>query len=540
MLAARSQLTGRIQLYRVQDCFRAASLEFADVGSVVAKFTTPDRQFNWIMFCEALESRSRGYSTLSKAANPVSTTADATSLPPLLRVASSLGSLPGIRSSSRGGLLQSASQQSLLLRSPHPLGVTVPRDAMYQPPRGYSSTASLRPSRSGSSLDPKLMAAKEARLKKIFTVADLKAAECMQRSASKAAAAQMAASRRSQHSLSKPKLRESHSSIRMQDSGREMDSYDAPPTPQPAVAAVDTKAADRQRLRNTSFVRSASDALNSRFSDMFKAFQYVDLDRSGTLNKKELVRALDLWNIPLDEDKLDELIAACDANGDGDVDYKEFVDVLARDTVTLAAMGKRDMQASEAMGVVDLDPEFLGHKKIKNVRASINDKFMGNDTPKAAPTKAAPTPAKQQAAPRTNEQRAADRQKLKSSTFVKSASDALNSRFSDMFKAFQYVDLDRSGTLNKKELVRALDLWNIPLDEDKLDELIAACDANGDGDVDYKEFVDVLARDTVTLAAMGKRDMQASEAMGVVDLDPEFLGHKKIKNVRASINDAYM
>ena len=51
--------------------------------------------------------------------------------------------------------------------------------------------------------------------------------------------------------------------------------------------------------------------------------------------------------------------------------------MLARDTVTLAAMGKRDMQAKEAMGVVDLDPEFLGHKKIKNVRASINDAFLG-------------------------------------------------------------------------------------------------------------------------------------------------------------------
>ena len=31
-----------------------------------------------------------------------------------------------------------------------------------------------------------------------------------------------------------------------------------------------------------------------------------------------------------------------------------------------------DMQAQEAMGVADLDPEFLGHKKMKNVRASIN------------------------------------------------------------------------------------------------------------------------------------------------------------------------
>jgi len=41
--------------------------------------------------------------------------------------------------------------------------------------------------------------------------------------------------------------------------------------------------------------------------------------------------------------------------------------------VTLAAMGKRDMQALEAMGVANLDKEFLGfNRKIKNTKASIN------------------------------------------------------------------------------------------------------------------------------------------------------------------------
>ena len=40
----------------------------------------------------------------------------------------------------------------------------------------------------------------------------------------------------------------------------------------------------------------------------------------------------------------------------------EFVDMLARDTVAPAAMGKRGMQAQDAMGVADLDRAFLGHK----------------------------------------------------------------------------------------------------------------------------------------------------------------------------------
>ena len=51
------------------------------------------------------------------------------------------------------------------------------------------------------------------------------------------------------------------------------------------------------------------------------------------------------------EDKLDELLSALDVDGDGVISYAEFVDALARDTVAPAAMGKRDMQSLEAMGV---------------------------------------------------------------------------------------------------------------------------------------------------------------------------------------------
>jgi hypothetical protein len=253
---------------------------------------------------------------------------------------------------------------------------------------------------------------------------------------------------------------------------------------------------------------------------------------TGTLNEKEITRALDLWNIPIDQSKLRDLIAACDGDGDGEVDYKEFVDVLARDTVAPAAMGKRDMQSKEAMGVnsqADLavqlgrstkggratsvqpvylragdhaapttmpahraPPVFAPAAARPNTpqHAAVIDKQnhhaggasrpasasstsslarshsysadrLGRSTTRmsvnrdagslnadamlararAAPPAAPPTPPMQSAV--VGE---AQRAKLKSSAFVRGAADALNSRFSDMFKAFQYVDLDRSGT----------------------------------------------------------------------------------------------
>jgi len=330
-----------------------------------------------------------------------------------------------------------------------------------------------------------------------------------------------------------------------------------PPTPKPRAKA------------DSAILKQASDAMNSRYSDMFKAFQFIDLDRSGFIGKKEIARALDLWNIPISHSKLDDLMAACDVDGDGQVSYQEFVDGLARDTVTLAAMGKRDMNAMEAMGVADLDKEFLGHKHIKNVKATINDNLFGEDDaplpeakpatkaaskkvprksvaaaaeapPPAPPMRAPPPPAQPTQptpAPVPTQATPAAPKKLKKRDITDQASNAMNSRFSDMFKAFQYMDLDRSGLLGEKEIARALDLWNIPITRERLRQLIEDCDTNGDGQISYEEFVDAMARDTVTLAAQGKRGMQSMEAMGVADLDKEFLGHKHIKNVKATIND---
>ena len=306
-----------------------------------------------------------------------------------------------------------------------------------------------------------------------------------------------------------------------------------------AAEAEEARLAKKEKLKSSAFVQGASNALNSRFTDMFKAFQYVDLDRSGTLDEKEIRRALDLWNMPITNDKLQDLIAACDHDGDGQVDYKEFVDVLARDTVAPAAMGKRDMQSKEAMGVdsQEMLAHQLGHGKHAKHSVSINDPEPTAEDVVAAvkEQRAQKSPPKEDKPLPTNP----NREKLKSSTFVKMASDGLNSRFSDMFKAFQYVDLDRSGTLNEKEIRRALDMWNIPLDHDKLLDLISACDADGNGEVDYKEFVDVLARDTVAPAAMGKRDMQSLEAMGVDSQEAMAaqLGHAKQKHISVSIND---
>jgi len=65
-----------------------------------------------------------------------------------------------------------------------------------------------------------------------------------------------------------------------------------------------------------------------------KAFADIDRDGSGRLSRDELEAALKRWKVPVDQNKLDQLVTSCDADGDGNISYPEFVDGLARDLVT--------------------------------------------------------------------------------------------------------------------------------------------------------------------------------------------------------------
>jgi len=282
-----------------------------------------------------------------------------------------------------------------------------------------------------------------------------------------------------------------------------------PSTPKEALAPIAaSKPSGFNQKQTQKSIGMAVQAVNSHFSNMLKAFKHIDLDNSGSIGQDELHKALKMWNVVLTPEEMEALWARCDKDGDGHIDYKEFVDTLARDTVAPAAMGKRDMQAREAMGVADLDPEFLGHKKVKNYK-------IGEASAGAV-------------GKLVNGMASA----FKVEDALQLATQAINSHFSNMLKAFKHIDLDNSGSIGTHELRAALNLWNVGLTPEQTEQLIQRCDVDGDGQIGYTEFVDALARDTVAPSAMGKRDMQAFEAMGVSDLDPEFLGHKHQKNYR--------
>ena len=61
-------------------------------------------------------------------------------------------------------------------------------------------------------------------------------------------------------------------------------------------------------------------------SQLYEAFSALDTDKNGKIAKSDIMRVLKLQ--PQHDKFVTELIKSADKNGDGFIDYKEFVDMM--------------------------------------------------------------------------------------------------------------------------------------------------------------------------------------------------------------------
>ena len=109
--------------------------------------------------------------------------------------------------------------------------------------------------------------------------------------------------------------------------------------------------ADRAEMQEA--VTAVENQIAARFRKMRDAFKTLDVDQSGTISRAELKRGLKHWNLlgaddASNEDLIDSLMAACDKDGSGEIDYKEFVDTLARDKAVGDAVAQAHIAAAKA------------------------------------------------------------------------------------------------------------------------------------------------------------------------------------------------
>ncbi|XP_070555626.1 calmodulin-like protein 3 isoform X2 [Ptychodera flava] len=62
--------------------------------------------------------------------------------------------------------------------------------------------------------------------------------------------------------------------------------------------------------------------------EIYEAFRAIDIDGSGTITADELRQVIKKLGEELSEEDIEEMIELADTNGDGEIDYGEFVRVM--------------------------------------------------------------------------------------------------------------------------------------------------------------------------------------------------------------------
>ncbi|KAG0315289.1 hypothetical protein BGZ99_007544 [Dissophora globulifera] len=69
-------------------------------------------------------------------------------------------------------------------------------------------------------------------------------------------------------------------------------------------------------------------SVRKELPDLEKVFAKYDTDKDGTVNTSELLKMCEDLEQPATEDEVDFVIEQFDANGDGKLDYSEFVGLM--------------------------------------------------------------------------------------------------------------------------------------------------------------------------------------------------------------------
>ena len=74
-------------------------------------------------------------------------------------------------------------------------------------------------------------------------------------------------------------------------------------------------------------------------SNLKTAFEYFDKDKSGNISKDELLQCMQDEDLTITEEEIDRMIKEVDIDGDGEINYKEFLEMMKSNSSLLNGGG---------------------------------------------------------------------------------------------------------------------------------------------------------------------------------------------------------
>jgi Ca2+-binding EF-hand superfamily protein len=219
------------------------------------------------------------------------------------------------------------------------------------------------------------------------------------------------------------------------------------PKPKPTRQQYGRKAVQAPTSHET-LRKQFEEQLERKHKDLRRAFQSIDVDRSGKMSHEEILTSMLSLQLKCDERDVDTLIKECDTNGDGEIDFQEFKAGI--------------MKLSQTHGG-DWHPGDNQPKK-----AMIHKHALGAET-------------------------GVEATEAELERYMGSLRQAVEAKYSLLRKAFRSMDADASNHLSKEEIIDAVQHFALPIPVSHIGEVFdKILDIDGDGKVSYVEFCEKL------------------------------------------------
>ena len=114
------------------------------------------------------------------------------------------------------------------------------------------------------------------------------------------------------------------------------------------------------------------DIPESRLKEYRDAFELFDKDKDGTITAKELANVMKSLNQDPTEQDLNEMIAEVDTDGNGHIDFEEFVSLMNRRSKETDA----EEEVINAFKVLDKDGQgIISSTELRHLMTTLGDKL---------------------------------------------------------------------------------------------------------------------------------------------------------------------